>query len=354
MATVTVGLMADPGAPESLAAKVAPGLPDALAREVNAGVDWVVEASRGTLPLNPDGDVPLMESAESLRERNGWDVVVYLTDLPRFVDKRALICDVNVSRHAALVSLPALGAVRTRARVVGLAVKLIGRMAGDTAWSGDGPLEMPGISSSACRRSSESGTQSYLSAPGAAARLRLLAGMVVSNRPARLLRSLAGATAAAVATGAFGIFYASMWDLADASSVARLLLITVLAVTALTAWLIGHNRLWVAGGSDGTKWAWMDNTSTVLTVLVGVSLMYVVLFAVIFLGALAVIPAGYLQIRLGHHVSLWDYAALSWLASSLGTFAGALGSNFDTDDSVREATYSRREHERRKMAEQKE
>ncbi|MBG6216265.1 hypothetical protein IWX75_000702 [Arthrobacter sp. CAN_A6] len=39
------------------------------------------------------------------------------------------------------------------------------------------------------------------------------------------------------------------------------------------------------------------------------------------------------------------YLNLSWLAASMGITAGALGSNFDGDQAVREATYSRREHQ---------
>jgi hypothetical protein len=62
-----------------------------------------------------------------------------------------------------------------------------------------------------------------------------------------------------------------------------------------------------------------------------------------------VISAEYLQSQLGHPVNFFDYTKLSWLAASLGTVAGALGSNFDSDEAIREATYSRRQNERRKL-----
>ena len=65
---------------------------------------------------------------------------------------------------------------------------------------------------------------------------------------------------------------------------------------------------------------------------------------------LTVIEGGYLGSQLGHPVTLLDYGHLSWLAASLGTLAGALGSSFDSDEAVREATYSRRVHQRRKLA----
>ena len=59
--------------------------------------------------------------------------------------------------------------------------------------------------------------------------------------------------------------------------------------------------------------------------------------------------ADYLQDQLGRPVTILDYVHLAWLSSCLGAFAGALGSNFDNEESVREATYSLRWHERRMM-----
>ncbi|GAA2043831.1 hypothetical protein GCM10009720_25910 [Yaniella flava] len=62
-----------------------------------------------------------------------------------------------------------------------------------------------------------------------------------------------------------------------------------------------------------------------------------------------IIDAGYLSSQLEQSAALWHYLRLSWLAACLGTLAGALGANFDSDEDIREATYSRRWHERRKM-----
>lgn len=52
----------------------------------------------------------------------------------------------------------------------------------------------------------------------------------------------------------------------------------------------------------------------------------------------------------GHPVNLVGYLQLSWLATSLGTLAGALGSNSASEETVREATCSRRVHQRRELA----
>lgn len=44
---------------------------------------------------------------------------------------------------------------------------------------------------------------------------------------------------------------------------------------------------------------------------------------------------------------LTDPGALAWFASSLAVVAGALGSGFESEESVRQAAYSYRERERR-------
>jgi hypothetical protein len=49
-----------------------------------------------------------------------------------------------------------------------------------------------------------------------------------------------------------------------------------------------------------------------------------------------------------HPVGAGEYLRLAWLASSLATVGGALGSGLESDAVVRTATYGSREHNLRK------
>jgi hypothetical protein len=84
----------------------------------------------------------------------------------------------------------------------------------------------------------------------------------------------------------------------------------------------------------------------VLTLFVGVACMSALLFALTLLAAATVIDAGYLQRILGHPVGMGDYISLTWLSTSMGTVAGALGASVESEEAVRRATYGRRELER--------
>ncbi|WP_245847677.1 hypothetical protein [Dietzia natronolimnaea] len=327
----TVGLMADPGAPDRVAAAIADDLADDLTREL--GGRWRVEVARETLPLGPDGEVRLTEHAPRLLQQHSWDFVVYLTDLPSRSGGDPVLYDVSGSTAAALVCLPVLGVVRVRAKVRALLRRLV--RAG-TRRDGVGPSGSDDLPPATCS--------------GAMSRIRLLGGMVLNNRPTRMVTGLAGVVAAGAGTGAFGVFYGSIASLAVALHPMRLLLIGVLGVLTLVSWLILRNGMWTRSDDEfGPGHRRMDNAATVLTVGVGVGIMFLGLLVAMFVLAIVVLDAGYLETQLGRPVSVSDYFHLAWLSTCLGAFAGALGSNFDDEDVVRAATYNLRWHERRTM-----
>ena len=259
--------------------------------------------------------------------------MIYLTDLATHPDGVPVLYDVSRSTAAALVCVPVLGVFRVRSKVRELALRLVRSGTHRDGMGVPGTDDLP----PAHRR-------------GLVNKARLLAGMVHNNRPARMVTALSGVVAAGAGTGAFGIFYGSIAALAVELHALRLLLISVMGVLTLVAWLILRNGLWTRRDDEFTPGnRRMDNAATVLTVGVGVGIMFVALLAAMFVLALTVMDADYLGTQLGRPTVLLDYVHLAWLSSCLGAFAGALGSNFDDENVVREATYSLRWHERRKM-----
>jgi hypothetical protein len=164
--------------------------------------------------------------------------------------------------------------------------------------------------------------------------------MVLANRPWWLLRDLSGALAAALATAAFSVVTYTVWGLGDRLDWPRLVALSVLSTSALAIWLIISHDLWErqSGQADRDRIR-LANAVTALTLLFGIACLYAALFVLVLVSALLVIDQSYLQSSLGHPVGLGDYATLAWLAASLATIGGALGSGLETDESVRKALY---------------
>ena len=128
-----------------------------------------------------------------------------------------------------------------------------------------------------------------------------------------------------------------------APAVAHGRLITVGAISVMVLWLLFTNRLWERRGKDGSLTeAAMYNVSTLATLLVAVAVLYAALFAGILVAALVVIESGFMEQTIGTSVSLMNYVDIAWLSASMGTVAGALGSNFDSTADVRSLTHGSR------------
>jgi len=346
--TPTIGLQADPGVPERVARAVAESLSGQITQR--SGREWRVEISAGELPLGPDGTIQLLDHAPRLLLEHGWAYFVYLTDLPRYIDGHPVLCAVSTEARAALISLPPLGMRGVAARTRELLATLV-----DAASSASGP-DGPAIEAAVGRVKvqqylpSDENKLTTTTLTGRFSTPRMLAGMLRSNRPGRLLPAMTGSITVAVAAGAFGTFYGTLASVADALPSLRLLLVSLLVIGAFTSWLIISNNLWSRESELGGIWRGrLDNLSTIVTVGVSVALMYLILFLIMLVLSLAVIDASYLRSELMHPVGFGDYLDLAWLTASMGTLAGALGSNFDRDEAVREATYSQRYHERREL-----
>jgi hypothetical protein len=180
----------------------------------------------------------------------------------------------------------------------------------------------------------------FAAAPGVLGHLRLWAGMVLANRPWKLFPSFKGALAAAFATAAYVLVLPTLWAVADRVGWARLLALMVASIVAMVVWIIVGHHLWErASEGEAPHWTALYNGVTALTITVAVLFAYAVLFALVLLAAGVFVPSAYFQFTLKHPVGFGDYATLAWLATSLATVAGALGSSLEDEEKVRQAAY---------------
>jgi len=347
--TRTVGLLADPGIAQSLANKVSTRLESVLNSKYQDEVTWTVTVDPMSLPMNESGQVVLIKHASRLREKHEWDFVIYLTDSPQYEQGRPVRSMISCDYGAGTVVLPSIG-VPTQRRVAQSLADALHELA-----EGDKPMPKPTtlgrvMSVQGSLDSANDSGERYDSIEGIRGRTMLVVGMILGNRPWRLVPRLTSALAGAAATGAFGVFYTSIWSMADYLSFGRLVLITVVSVLVLSTWLIFHNRLWERPqGARRKEKLLLYNLATVLTVVIAAAAMYVLLFIVLLLGSLVVIDQAFLSFELDHEATMSEYLNLAWLAASLGTLGGAIGSSFDEVESVQRATFSQREVERRNI-----
>jgi hypothetical protein len=190
--------------------------------------------------------------------------------------------------------------------------------------------------------------------PEGPGRLRLLAGMVIANRPWRLVLGMRSALAAVMATSAYLVITSTIWQLASSLSTTKLAVTMVAAVIMMVVWIIGAHHLWRSRDELGEGWdpvLW--NASTVLTLLVGVVTMAVAVFAFnIVVTVFFLEPPVY-----SSDAATWpgfvDHVRLAWLATGFATVAGAVGSGLDSDAAVEAAAYDgeqRREASREKSS----
>lgn len=329
-------VIADPGLPARRAQAARESLEAALTRELSCPARVTVRTE--LMPVTPQHAPDLPGIARVRAEEPGSDVVIVLTEMPRH-DAQPLTAELHLRDTTAIVSLPALGVLSSRRRLTGLFVACTARILGLPLREG--------------RREGAPGR--WEEAPGDADRvrlhgprlrgtLRMIAGMVATNEPWHTAPRLSRALAAALATGAFGIFYTSIWQMAAALSTPRLILIAALAVGAMTAWLVLSNRLWDRAETQSQQAVIvLYTTSTVLTLLLSVAGLYVVLFALILAGGLIVIDQEFMASVLGQPAPFQRYLDIAWLSAALGVLAGALGASFDSSTDLRGLTHGRRE-----------
>jgi hypothetical protein len=293
-------------------------------------------------PPVPLGELVHRARAELLARR--CHLLVLLTDLPLTIGRTPVLSHVFRAQAVAVVSLPAHGAVtphhRAAQTLLAAAAALIGVSPVGALSPSRGRLATARMRQLGGRVAHDQGSVTFVTRV-ISGNLLLLAGMIRANQPWRLTLHLSKALTAALTAGVFALVTTDIWRLADVLGTPRLVLISVGSVIAIGATLIIGADLWErARRPEARQQVFLFNLATTATVVLGVTAFYVMLIVLTAIGALILVPTGFLSDVLGHSAQWRDRAELAWLAGSLATLGGALGAGLESDEAVQQAAYA--------------
>jgi hypothetical protein len=218
---------------------------------------------------------------------------------------------VDAADGVALVSVPALGALRLYRRTRQAIVRLVGELVEEAPRAGRrGPRShdrRAGLARAARRIApGDQGAGVRFVASAVWGRVRLVAGMVRANRPWRLMLGLSSSLAAALATSAFGLTQDTVWQLADALTPWRLAVAALGSIATLVVWMIVDHELWErrsGPAARGGQPIGLYNAATVATLTLGVVCLYGALLVLNFLAAEVFVVDEVLRETLRHPVA---------------------------------------------------
>lgn len=364
---VTVGLVPSPGHAERIIGDIAEDLQQLFREQIDDEVTWQIKVVPDPL-TGSDVETPeLLDELDEWRTLHGWSYAISVTDLPIRRQERIVIGEASVERNLAWISVPPLGVLWIKKRVRAAILQMMnemrwGRPQGDqehqetqdqsdpdSAQERDRTLDAM-ISSRVAEHSIPSEQEAtvdvrYL-APQRLGHARLLAGMVYANRPWRLFPSFKTTVATAFATGGYMLIFSTVWSLGNEYSVIRLMGLTVASTSILAGWIIISHGLWQPFRGASRYLTSLYNTTTLLTIAVGVAFAYTIVLLLLLSASLVFIPPQILEEEIQRPVSLINYVRIGWLGASAATVAGAVGAGLEDTEAVRNATFSWRQQRR--------
>ena len=314
-------------------------------------VGWSVTAVRDSLVSAPALLTEIVDAARSRLLDERWDLVVHVTELPLRIARRPVLTHSSRTHRVALVSLPALGLKQSDRRLVQSLVDAVGVFAGDTERRrGE---NRRGHRRSVGRRLVELATDVEgsealdgvtLLQRVATGNVRLVLGMVRANHPWRLVVRLSRALIGALGVAAFAVITSDVWRIAATLSPLRLAVLCLATIATAVTTLIAAHGLWERATDRRVReQAILFNLVTVITVTIGILVLYAAVCVLSLAAAGIMIEPSVLATQIGRHSGFADYVRLALVAGALATVGGTLGGALESDAAVREAAYAQRQ-----------
>ncbi|MBY7145134.1 hypothetical protein KFZ56_19120 [Virgibacillus sp. NKC19-3] len=365
-ASMTVGLISTPGLPADLCTHLVKKLPEQFEKTIDPQVTWETEFTVDPLVGVAEDINQVLEKANNIKQENGWDYAITLTDLPFFYDKQLVTANANLKEGIAQISIPSFGLFPMRKRIRKTLLKLMENLYAGSLFE----LEKQKQTRAGRRKYKKAGKnpfpisftkreEGYSNQTGADLRYvitsrvigysRVLLGMTRANRPWKGFFSFYKVLALAFATGTYISIFSTPWQLSILYSNYRMIFLMLLAIFGMVTWIIFSQNLWEKPSEHGKKrWRQLYNGTTFLTLFSLVSINYIVLFGLFSISVSLFVPPELFQLSTGmdSDPGIHSYFSLVWFITSAGTLAGAIGSGLEREENIRNITYSFRQQQR--------
>ena len=186
----------------------------------------------------------------------------------------------------------------------------------------------------------------YLSSSRSRGMFRLVSGMTFANNPLNMMASLSNIVAIAFTTGAFGLVFTTMWQMAYNFPMWRLFGISIIAIIGMLIWIMMSHDLWEpVNKSNHKRITWLYNLTTIMTLIFAIIIYYIILYLLFLIAEIVLLPSGFLgqQVGLKGPAGIDLYLSIPWFAASISTVAGAIGAGLLNDELIKESTYGYRQ-----------
>ncbi|MUV38557.1 hypothetical protein JNUCC1_02411 [Lentibacillus sp. JNUCC-1] len=354
MTSKIVGLIPSPDLPADLAFKIKDKLKLDLNKHVDQDVEWEVEIDVDPLTGSAEYVNEVIDKAVDIKDKKGWDYAVCLTDLPSLSNNKVVTSDVSVRRQTGLISLPSFGAFPLKKRIRKAITYVV-----DLMYTNDGlddgeeqtasHLKWRFLFSRVKRVKPEDDNKTdnrFILQSRIIGWLRLLSGMTFANKPWTALGSFTKVLTLAFATGTYISIFSTPWQLSVAYSIPRFLLLMLLSIAGMVIWIIFAHKLWEKPTDKGqSQFRKLYNLTTVATLTVIVLINYAVLYILFMISIAIFVPENLFEgwTQVDAEASIQYFVRLAWLATSLGTLAGAVGATGEKEERIKHITYSYRQ-----------
>lgn len=350
MTAIKVGLIPAPGLPKKLLDNIIDELSELAAENISSDCQWTFEMEVSVLASSSEYINETVHNMVAIKERNDWDFVVAVSDLPSLSHRQVVISEFNSPKSVSLLSLPSLGFLFIKTKLKRMIIhhlEYLYKFDKNTSKTSD-DLSTPKVGQTRLEtpiKGSDS-TQRYIINSYILGWLKLLLGMTYINEPWTIITNFKTLVSLAFATGTYIAIFSNPWQLSIDYQPWRLILLTFFSIIGMVIWLMYAHKLWEPSSyKTHHHYRRLYNFTTFMTLLFITFANYIILYILLTISITIFVPPALFNdwTQSDANSTVPNYMNLIWFTTSLGMMAGALGSTAESEEKIRNVTYSYRQ-----------